>query len=139
MTLRHRAHRAARLSALAACTLLLLGAGCSRDYPPQEKPSPSPAEDTHLVVVIRLPGDDFAGEEELRQRDAIARRIEESGLGQVVLKGTGMGRMEVVFRVSAEGDVRRRLREVMLQMAPGRPYLIEERREPLQAGSAPAQ
>ncbi len=123
-----------------AASLSLLAGGCSRDYPPlQEEPAPPPSGERQLAVVIRLPGDDFAGEQELRQRDAIARRIEERGLGEVILKGTGMGRMEVVFRAAAEGDLRDALREIMLREAPGRTYSLEERREPLQRSPSPAQ
>jgi len=123
-----------------ALSLAAAAPSCSPDHPSEKNDvPPSVSEARRLAVVIRLPGDDFAGEEELRQLDAVARRIEEEGLGEVILTGTGMGTMEVVIRAHPGSDPRPRLREIVRREVPGRTSRIEERRAALQPAPPPAQ
>lgn len=88
---------------------LLFTLSCSRDYP-RESPSDG-GGNSLLRIVVTLPGDDFPSPEDLARLQAVGRRIEERGLGEVKGSESGMGSMSLTLRVeqpeSAGEPVRR--------------------------------
>jgi hypothetical protein len=78
-----------------------------------------------LTIVFRWPGDDMANRQQLENRDRIARRIKNEGIGRVVRAGTGMGWMELVVAVEDKQSARRKIEQIVNAQWPGARFSIQ--------------
>jgi hypothetical protein len=111
--------------------LALAPQGCSRGEQKSEPgESPGPADEQHLAIVVVLPADAYSADEKSEKQASLEMLIEEKGIGRVVGAEIRRSIIEVVFQVTMGGDVRGRLRGILLEWDPSLSYAIEERRLP---------
>jgi hypothetical protein len=103
--------------------------GCSRGEQKNEPgKSPQAANEQYLAIVVVLPAGAYTVDEKSEKQTSLETLVEEKGIGRVVRAGIRRNIIEVVFQVTMEGDVRGRLRRILLEWDISLSYAIEERR-----------
>jgi len=103
--------------------------GCNRREQKNEpEKSPRPADEQHLAIVVVLPADSYTADEKSEKQTSLEMLVEEKGIGRVVRAEIKRNVIEVVFQVTMGGDVRGRLRDILLEWDPSLSYAIEELR-----------
>ena len=103
--------------------------GCNRSEQKSEpEKSPPAADEQYLAIVVVLPADAYSADEKSEKQISLEIIIEEKGIGRVVRAEIRRNIIEVVFQVTMGGDVRGRLRDILLEWEPSLSYAIEERR-----------
>ena len=118
-----------RFTVIFSAIILIFIFGCSEVGAYDDGPSPVPSDKTrpltHLRVVIRWHGDDFASKQDLDTRHRIETLILEKGVGKIIRSGTGMGWMDIVVEVEDREGAAIAIKSIMEECAPGVTYTIE--------------
>jgi hypothetical protein len=100
--------------------------GCSRGEQKSEAEKSPPANEQHLAIVVVLPADAYTADEKSAKQTSLEMLVEEKGIGRVVRAEIRRNIIEVVFQVTMGGDIRGRLRGILLEWDPSLSYAIEE-------------
>ena len=95
--------------------LMVFALGCAEDRPPDMT---NHADRRTLRIVFKWPGDDMAGRKALEDRDRIARRIVQAGIGKLIRSGTGMGWMDILVEVDDRESARTEIEQIVRELSP---------------------
>jgi hypothetical protein len=102
--------------------VLAFSLGCAEEKPPI--PGVDEKSNT-LRIVFNWPGDDLASRQELENRDRIAQRIGQEGIGTMIRSGTGMGWMDLVVAVEDPESARRDIERIVRDLSPDSGFTIQ--------------